>query len=89
MEMRPEFRLTQLVVLPHVGLHAYAKVRMLLQICQPELHGFRVAVPDLDQAAPRDTLEVLLRLLENEIGPGHRPALGNLGQRDRPESWEV
>lgn len=42
-------------------------------------------VPDLYQPPPRDTLEILLRLLEDEVRSRHRPPLYDLGQGHGPE----
>jgi len=48
---------------------------MFLQKRQPRLDDIWMSVLNLDKSAHGDTLKVLLRLLENEIGAGHSPAL--------------
>lgn len=57
---------------------------MLLQKRQPHLHRIRVSVADLDQPPQRDPLKVLLALLEDEVRPGHRPALRHARERHGP-----
>lgn len=57
-------------------------ILMLGQKRQPGLDRIRVPVLDLDQATHGDALKVLLRLFEDEIGPGDSPALGYTGQGD-------
>lgn len=70
------------LVLPHVRLHPDPVVRMLPQEREPAPHSLRVAVLDLDEPAARDALEVLLRLLEDEVAAGHGPALGEAREWD-------
>ena len=77
-------RSLQTLVLPDIRLHAHAVVLVLGDERQPRLDDIRVAVLDLDEAAHGDALEVLLRLLEDEVGPGDGPALGDAGQGDGP-----
>jgi hypothetical protein len=52
--------LTELTKLPHVGLHTDSVVGVLLQVGKPDLDCLRVAVSDLDETSPGDTLKVLL-----------------------------
>ena len=40
-------------------------------------------IPDLNQPPERDPLKVLLALLVDKVGLGHRPPLDHAGQRDR------
>lgn len=65
--------------LPHVCLHTNTIKLMFAQIRQPKLDRFGIAVFDLDQAPQRYTLKVLLRLLEDEVTPGHGPSLCDSG----------
>jgi len=62
---------------------------MLLQERQPELHCLRMAITNLNQAPEGDALEVFLRLLVDEDGAGHCPALDLARQRNGTESWQT
>jgi len=62
---------------------------MLLQERQPELHCFRMAITNLNQAPEGDALEVFLRLLVDEDGAGHCPALDLARQGDGAEGGQA
>lgn len=49
---------------------------------QPQLDRLRMTIQDLDPPAVGNPLEILLRLLVDEIGPGDCPALGLVRQWD-------
>ena len=55
-------------------------ILMFLQESQPRLHHIRVSVLDLYQPPHGDALEVLLRLLENEVGAWNCPAFDYAGE---------
>ena len=81
--------LTNVAKLPYVRLHAHAVVGVLLKEGQPHLHGLGMPIPDLNQAAYRNTLEIFLALLEDEVRLWHRPALRKSWQRDGSEGREA
>lgn len=65
--------------LPHVCLHTNTVKLVFAQIRKPKLNRFGIAVFDLNQAPQSHTFKVLLRLLENEVTPGHGPSLCDSG----------
>lgn len=82
------FRLTNLLIIPHIRLHTNPIVRMLLQERQPYLNRLRVSILDLNKSSKSPPLKILLRFLGNEVGPGNRPPLNNSWQRNRSTRWE-
>lgn len=75
--------------LPNIGLHADTVVCMLLEEGKPKLDRFRVAVPDLNEAADCNSLEVLLGFLEDETAPWHGPTLGDARKWHRAKCREI
>lgn len=67
-------------MLPDVGLHADSIERVFPKEGQPGLNRLRVSILDLDQAAERDPLKVLLALLVYEVTASHGPAFGDTGK---------
>jgi hypothetical protein len=81
--------LTKLLMLPNICLHSHTVEGMLPQKRKPHLHSLRMAILDLDQPPPRDSLKVLLALLVHEIGPRHCPALDDLREGCRSRGWQA
>lgn len=75
--------LAELAEFPHVGFHSHTVVLVLSQVGEPELDGLGVAVLDLYQSPERDSLKIFLRLLEDEVTPGHSPSLRDARKRNR------
>lgn len=65
---------------------------MILMLCQerqPCLHDIGVPVLNLDQPAHGNALEILLALLEDEVGSWYCPALGDAWERDGAASGKA
>ena len=74
---------------PYISLHANTIVGVLPEKSQPDLHGFRVAILNLNQASKGDSLEIFLAFLENKTTSRNSPSLRDSRQRHWSRSRKV